>query len=117
MPCLITMSQKELHRLEAVQKVRDDRLSVSNAARLLSISRSHMHRLLQAYDLQACPLSRFARYGDRSSAQQLVTRTDRRTIEDRWRQSFESTPGGIYKPMAATSAGIPLIWLSARVLK
>jgi transposase-like protein len=44
------MSQKEFHRLEAVQKVKDDRLSVSNAARLLSISRSHMHRLLQAYD-------------------------------------------------------------------
>jgi transposase len=50
MPCLVTMSQKELHRLEAVQKVKDDRLSVSNAAKLLSISRSHMHRLLQAYD-------------------------------------------------------------------
>lgn len=50
MPCLVTMSQKELHRLEAVQKVKDDRLSVSAAARLLSISRSHMHRLLQAYD-------------------------------------------------------------------
>jgi transposase len=44
------MSQKELHRLEAVQKVRDCRLSVSNAAKLQSISRSHMHRLLQAYD-------------------------------------------------------------------
>lgn len=50
MPCLVTMSQKEFHRLEAVQKVRDGRLSVSNAAKLLSISRSHMHRLLQAYD-------------------------------------------------------------------
>ncbi|WP_040853551.1 ISNCY family transposase [Phyllobacterium sp. YR531] len=50
MPCLVTMSQKEFHRLEAVLKVRDDRLSVSNAARLLSISRSHMHRLLAAYD-------------------------------------------------------------------
>jgi IS30 family transposase len=51
MPCLVTMSQKELHRLEAVQKVKDDRLTVSTAAKLLSISRSHMHRLLQAYDL------------------------------------------------------------------
>jgi transposase len=50
MPCLVTMSQKELHRLEAVQKVRDRRLSVSHAAKILSISRSHMHRLLQAYD-------------------------------------------------------------------
>ena len=54
MPCLVTMSQKELHRLEAVQKVKDHRLSVSNAARLLSISRSHMHRLLQAYDREGC---------------------------------------------------------------
>lgn len=50
MPCLVTMSQKEFHRLEAVQKVRDRRLSVGNAAKLLSISRSHMHRLLGAYD-------------------------------------------------------------------
>jgi transposase len=50
MPCLVTMSKKEFQRLEAVQKVRDDRLSVSNAAKLLSISRSHMHRLLTAYD-------------------------------------------------------------------
>ena len=50
MPGLVTMSQKELHRLEAVQKVKDDRMTVVAAARLLSISRSHMHRLLQAYD-------------------------------------------------------------------
>jgi len=41
MPCLVAMSQKELHRLEAVQKVRDRRLSVSNAAKILSICRSH----------------------------------------------------------------------------
>jgi len=47
---LITMSQKELNRLEAIQKIRDRRLSVVDAARLLSLSRSQVHRLLQAYD-------------------------------------------------------------------
>ncbi|TAV10883.1 ISNCY family transposase [Rhizobium leguminosarum] len=50
MPCLITMSQKELHRLEVIQKIRDRRLSVVQAAELLGLSRSQMHRLLQAYD-------------------------------------------------------------------
>ena len=47
---LITMSQKELHRLEAIQKIRDRRLSVVQAAELLGLSRSQVHRLLQAYD-------------------------------------------------------------------
>ncbi|GAA4133256.1 transposase-like protein [Aminobacter aganoensis] len=50
MPCLITLSQEELHRLEAIQKVRDRRLSVVQAAELLNLSRSQVHRLLQSYD-------------------------------------------------------------------
>lgn len=50
MSCLITMSQTELHRLEVVQKIRDQRLSVVQAAELLGLSRSQVHRLLQAYD-------------------------------------------------------------------
>ncbi|MBT1156757.1 ISNCY family transposase [Aminobacter anthyllidis] len=50
MSCLITMSQKELHRLGVIQKIRDQRLSVVQAAELLGLSRSQMHRLLQAYD-------------------------------------------------------------------
>jgi DNA-binding IclR family transcriptional regulator len=50
MSCLITMSQKELHRLEVIQKIRDRRLSVVQAAELLGLSRSQVHRLLQAYD-------------------------------------------------------------------
>ncbi len=50
MSCLITMSQKELHRLEVVQKTRDRRLSVVQAAEVLDLSRSQVHRLLQAYD-------------------------------------------------------------------
>lgn len=50
MPCLITLSQEELHRLEAIQKVRDRRLSVVQAAELLNLSRSQVHRLLQIYD-------------------------------------------------------------------
>ncbi|ASS58636.1 hypothetical protein GGE50_002068 [Rhizobium leguminosarum] len=41
MPCLITMSQKELHRLEVIQKIRDRRLSVVQAAELLGLSRLH----------------------------------------------------------------------------
>lgn len=44
------MSQKELRRLEAIQKIRDRRLSVVQAAELLHLSRSQVHRLLQAYD-------------------------------------------------------------------
>ncbi|MFS2180618.1 helix-turn-helix domain-containing protein, partial [Rhizobium pisi] len=50
MSCLITMSQKELHRLEVIQKIRDERLSVVQAAELLALSRSQVHRLLRAYD-------------------------------------------------------------------
>jgi DNA-binding IclR family transcriptional regulator len=50
MSFMITMSQKELHRLEVIQKIRDERLSVVQAAELLDLSRSQVHRLLQAYD-------------------------------------------------------------------
>jgi len=50
MSCLITMSQKELHRLEVIQKINDRRLSVVQAAELLDLSRSQVHRLLQVYD-------------------------------------------------------------------
>lgn len=50
MSFMIIMSQKELHRLEVIQKIRDQRLSVVQAAELLGLSRSQMHRLLQAYD-------------------------------------------------------------------
>ena len=50
MSFMITMSQKELHRLEVIQKIRAQRLSVVQAAELLGLSRSQMHRLLQAYD-------------------------------------------------------------------
>lgn len=49
MSCLITMSQKELHRLELIQKIRDERLTVVEAAER-HLSRSQVHRLLQAYD-------------------------------------------------------------------
>lgn len=51
MSCLITMSQKELHRLELIQRIRGRSLSVVQAAELLGLSRSQVHRLLQAYDL------------------------------------------------------------------
>jgi hypothetical protein len=44
MSCLITMSQKELHRLELIQKIRDGRLSVGQAAELLGLSRSQVLR-------------------------------------------------------------------------
>ena len=44
------MSQKELHRLELIQKIRDERLSVVQVAKRLDLSRSQVHRLLQAYD-------------------------------------------------------------------
>lgn len=50
MPCLVALSQNELHRLEAIQKIRERRLSVVQAAELLRLSRAQVHRLLQAYD-------------------------------------------------------------------
>lgn len=50
MSFLITMSQNELNRLEAVQKIRERRLRVTQAAQMLNLSRSQMHRLLTAYD-------------------------------------------------------------------
>ena len=40
MSCLITMSQKELNRLEVIQKIRDHRLTVVQATVLLDLSRS-----------------------------------------------------------------------------
>jgi hypothetical protein len=51
MSCLITMSQKELHRLELIQRIRGRSLTVVEAAELLRLSRSQVHRLLHAYDL------------------------------------------------------------------
>lgn len=50
MTCLITMSQKELHRHETIEKIRDQRLTVTQAAELLALSRSQVHRLMHAYD-------------------------------------------------------------------
>ncbi len=50
MSCLIVMSQKELHRLEHIQRVRQGSLTVTRSAALLGLSRSQVHRLLQAYD-------------------------------------------------------------------
>jgi transposase len=50
MSFLIIMSRKELYRLELIQKIREERLSVVQAAERLSLSRSQVHRLLQAYD-------------------------------------------------------------------
>jgi len=44
MSFMITMSQKELHRLEVIQKIRDERLSVVQAAELLGLSRSQVHQ-------------------------------------------------------------------------
>jgi transposase len=49
MSCLITMSQRELHRLEVIQKIRQGSMTVVQAAELLGRSRSQVHRLLQAY--------------------------------------------------------------------
>ena len=45
MSCLITMSQKELHCLEVIQKIHDERLSVVQAAELLNliVDDQHLH--------------------------------------------------------------------------
>lgn len=49
MTFLITLSDIELSRLEVVQRIRQRRLSATQGAALLHISRSQMHRLLKAY--------------------------------------------------------------------
>jgi len=51
MPFLITMSDKELSRLEVIQRICDKRLSVTQGAALLHISRSQMHRLKKEYNI------------------------------------------------------------------
>jgi hypothetical protein len=40
MSFMITMSQRDLHRFEVIQKIRDERTSVIQAAELLDLSRS-----------------------------------------------------------------------------
>ena len=55
---LITMSQNELNRLEAIQKIRAHRLSVIQAAELLRISRSQVHRpMIAPAPMVLCPRS------------------------------------------------------------
>ncbi len=78
MSSLITMSQKELHRLEVIQKINDRRLSVVLAAELLGLSRSQMHRLLQAYD--------------RSGAAGLVSKKRSRPSNRRHSEDFRNAP-------------------------
>jgi len=46
---LTTMSQKELKHLEIIPSILDNRLSVTNAAEVLGLSRSQLHRLLKQY--------------------------------------------------------------------
>ena len=46
---LTTMSQSELNRLETLQRVLDNRLSVVDAAEHLSLSLSQVHRLITRY--------------------------------------------------------------------
>jgi len=55
MSFLITMSQKELHRLEVIQKSHDRRLSDVHVAGVLGVSRSQMHRLLNTYEMDSMP--------------------------------------------------------------
>jgi transposase len=50
-----TMSQNELNRLDVVQQIRARRMSVVQAAALLNLSRSQVHRLLQAYAKDGAP--------------------------------------------------------------
>ncbi len=51
----ICSTHKELHRLEVIQKIYDRRMSVVQAASVLGISRSQMHRLLNAYEAYGTP--------------------------------------------------------------
>lgn len=73
MSFMITMSQRELHRLEVIQTIRDERMSVIQAAELLDLSRSQVHRLLQAYDRDG-PAALFRR-SDHSRAIGAIARS------------------------------------------
>ena len=46
---LLTMSQKELTRLEVIQRIEKKTLKQREAAEMLSISERHVRRLLRAY--------------------------------------------------------------------
>ena len=46
---LLTMSNKEITRLEAMQRIKDKRLTQKEAARMLGISTRQVKRLYRAY--------------------------------------------------------------------
>jgi len=46
---LLTMSNREINRLEAIQRIQDKRLTQKEAARLLSLSVRQIKRLCRAY--------------------------------------------------------------------
>lgn len=45
------MSQKELSRLELIQRIKERRLKVSHAAQLAGVSRRQVHRWIRSYDV------------------------------------------------------------------
>ena len=46
---LLSMSQKEISRIDVIRDVSDRRLRQKEAARLLSLTRRHIQRLVNAY--------------------------------------------------------------------
>ena len=49
---LLTMSNREITRLEAMQRIKDKRLTQKEAARMLSLSVRQIKRLYRAYKAQ-----------------------------------------------------------------
>ena len=46
---LLTMSKKEVTRLEVLQRIKEKRLKLNEAAKVLGVSERHMRRMLRAY--------------------------------------------------------------------
>jgi MarR-like DNA-binding transcriptional regulator SgrR of sgrS sRNA len=49
MDILLTMSKKEVTRLEVLQRIEEKRLKLKEAAKVLGVSERHMRRMLRAY--------------------------------------------------------------------
>lgn len=48
---LITISERDLHRIEVLSKVVDGRMTIVKAAHLLAISKRHVQRLLDRIEI------------------------------------------------------------------
>ena len=77
---LLTMSNREITRLEAMQRIKDKRLTQKEAARILSLSVRQVKRLYRAYKVQGAKGLVSARRGKRSN-HRLDVETQQKAID------------------------------------